>query len=97
MVGTSITYLRVLRLATPLSSRRHCTWLDQLLSFRFRETACHFGAEGGWSDDELDLLEHHGAKPVSLGPRVLRTETAAVVAITLIQHLTGDLSARGNE
>jgi 16S rRNA (uracil1498-N3)-methyltransferase len=55
------------------------------------------GPEGGWSDDELNLLEHHGAKPVSLGPRVLRTETAAVVAITLIQHLTGDLSVRGNE
>lgn len=55
------------------------------------------GPEGGWSDDELDLLEDHGAKPVSLGPRVLRTETAAVVAITLIQHLTGDLSVRGNE
>lgn len=55
------------------------------------------GPEGGWSDDELDLLGHHGARPVSLGPRVLRTETAAVVAITLIQHLTGDLSVRGNE
>lgn len=55
------------------------------------------GPEGGWSDDELDLLEHHGAKPVSLGPRVLRTETAAVAAITLIQHLTGDLSVRRNE
>ena len=55
------------------------------------------GPEGGWSDDELDQADQHGAKPVSLGPRVLRTETAAVVAITLIQHLTGDLSVRGNE
>jgi len=55
------------------------------------------GPEGGWSDAELDLADQHGAKPVSLGPRVLRTETAALVAITLIQHLTGDLSVRGNE
>jgi 16S rRNA (uracil1498-N3)-methyltransferase len=55
------------------------------------------GPEGGWSDDELALADQHGAKPVSLGPRVLRTETAAVVAITLIQHLTGDLSVEGNE
>jgi 16S rRNA (uracil1498-N3)-methyltransferase len=52
------------------------------------------GPEGGWSSDELELLERHSAKPVSLGPRILRTETAAVVAITLIQHLTGDLSGR---
>lgn len=51
------------------------------------------GPEGGWSDAELDLLTGQGAKSVSLGPRVLRTETAAVAAITLIQHLTGDLSA----
>jgi 16S rRNA (uracil1498-N3)-methyltransferase len=55
------------------------------------------GPEGGWSDEEIEMLASHGAKPVSLGPRVLRTETAAVVAITLIQHLTGDLSVRGNE
>jgi 16S rRNA (uracil1498-N3)-methyltransferase len=50
------------------------------------------GPEGGWSDDELDLLNEFGCKSVTLGPRVLRTETAAVVAITLIQHALGDLS-----
>jgi 16S rRNA (uracil1498-N3)-methyltransferase len=55
------------------------------------------GPEGGWSDDEVDLLNHRGSKAVSLGPRVLRTETAAVVAITLIQHLMGDLSVRVDE
>jgi 16S rRNA (uracil1498-N3)-methyltransferase len=55
------------------------------------------GPEGGWSNDEFELLASHGANSVSLGPRVLRTETAAVVAITLIQHLTGDLSVTGAE
>lgn len=55
------------------------------------------GPEGGWSDAEIDLAHRHDARPVSLGPRVLRTETAAVVAITLIQHVTGDLSVRGND
>lgn len=55
------------------------------------------GPEGGWSNDEIELLAARGAKSVSLGPRVLRTETAAVVAITLIQHLTGDLSVTGAE
>jgi 16S rRNA (uracil1498-N3)-methyltransferase len=55
------------------------------------------GPEGGWSDDEVDLLNQRGSKAVSLGPRVLRTETAAVVAITLIQHLMGDLSGRVDE
>jgi 16S rRNA (uracil1498-N3)-methyltransferase len=50
------------------------------------------GPEGGWSDAELTFLEGRGATAVSLGPRILRTETAAVVAITLIQHWIGDLS-----
>jgi 16S rRNA (uracil1498-N3)-methyltransferase len=50
------------------------------------------GPEGGWSDAELDLLRAHGAKAVTLGPRTLRTETAAIVAVALIQHALGDLS-----
>jgi 16S rRNA (uracil1498-N3)-methyltransferase len=50
------------------------------------------GPEGGWSDPELDLLTHSGSTSVTLGRRVLRTETAAIVALTLIQHLVGDLS-----
>jgi 16S rRNA (uracil1498-N3)-methyltransferase len=54
------------------------------------------GPEGGWNDDELSLLQELGCVAVTLGPRVLRTETAAVVAITLIQHAIGDLSVRGN-
>jgi 16S rRNA (uracil1498-N3)-methyltransferase len=55
------------------------------------------GPEGGWSDDEMETLNDCGCKAVTLGPRVLRTETAALVAITLIQHAMGDLSPRGAE
>ncbi|HWP41794.1 MAG TPA: RsmE family RNA methyltransferase, partial [Blastocatellia bacterium] len=50
------------------------------------------GPEGGWSDAELELFVARGARPVTLGPRVLRTETAAIAAITLLQHSLGDLS-----
>ncbi|MEK6407951.1 MAG: 16S rRNA (uracil(1498)-N(3))-methyltransferase [Acidobacteriota bacterium] len=55
------------------------------------------GPEGGWSDEELALLNEFGCKSVTLGPRVLRTETAAVVAIALIQNAMGGLSTRGTE
>jgi 16S rRNA (uracil1498-N3)-methyltransferase len=57
------------------------------------------GPEGGWSVDELNLLSERGAKAVTLGPRILRTETAAIVAIALIQHALGGMSvpARMNE
>lgn len=50
------------------------------------------GPEGGWSDDELALIDERGGRAVTLGPRILRTETAALVAITLLQHELGDLS-----
>jgi len=36
------------------------------------------GPEGGWSDDELAMAQHHGAEPVQFGQRVLRTETAGL-------------------
>ena len=52
------------------------------------------GPEGGWSDDELESLTECGCRAVTLGPRVLRTETAALVALALIQHVMGDLSRR---
>lgn len=47
------------------------------------------GPEGGFTDAELACLE--GWSPISLGPRILRAETAPVVALTLIRHRLSDL------
>ncbi|MBN2269298.1 MAG: 16S rRNA (uracil(1498)-N(3))-methyltransferase [Sedimentisphaerales bacterium] len=44
------------------------------------------GPEGGFTEEELRLAIDAGALPVSLGPRILRTETAAIVASALILH-----------
>ncbi len=49
------------------------------------------GPEGGFSDKEYDDAEAAGFRAVSLGPRILRTETAAVAALTVAQTLWGDL------
>jgi 16S rRNA (uracil1498-N3)-methyltransferase len=49
------------------------------------------GPEGGWADDEIDQARAAGWKIVTLGGRILRAETAAIVAATLIQHRFGDL------
>ncbi len=48
------------------------------------------GAEGGLSDKEINLAEQHGFIRLQLGQRILRTETATVSAITLLQFLWGD-------
>jgi 16S rRNA (uracil1498-N3)-methyltransferase len=46
------------------------------------------GPEGGISDEELQMLTECGAVPVRLGPGVLRTSTAAAVALGAIGVLT---------
>ena len=48
------------------------------------------GPEGGLSADEEVLAKQAGFTPVSLGPRILRTETAAVAALAAMQALWGD-------
>jgi len=48
------------------------------------------GPEGGFEADEIAALTAAGAIPVRLGPRVLRTETAAVAALAAMQTLWGD-------
>lgn len=49
------------------------------------------GPEGGFSPAELTLAIERGFIPASLGPRILRTETAAITAISIIQYELGDL------
>lgn len=48
------------------------------------------GPEGGFSNDEFNLAKSTGFIPVSLGPRILRTETAALAALSAMQTLWGD-------
>jgi 16S rRNA (uracil1498-N3)-methyltransferase len=48
------------------------------------------GPEGGFEADEVAALHAAGAIPVRLGPRVLRTETAALAALAAMQTLWGD-------
>lgn len=49
------------------------------------------GAEGGFSEKEITAAFAHHFIPLSLGPRILRSETAAVVALTVLQITYGDL------
>lgn len=49
-----------------------------------RRVAFIVGPEGGLTDDEVALCARHGATSVSLMPRILRTETAALVAVSQI-------------
>ena len=50
------------------------------------------GPEGGFSDQEYELADFAGFYPVGFGPRVLRTETAALAVVAALQTLFGDLA-----
>jgi len=49
------------------------------------------GPEGGFSPQEIEKAQLRGLRCVGLGPRILRTETAALTAVTVLQQQWGDL------
>ncbi|SHE70971.1 16S rRNA m(3)U-1498 methyltransferase [Modicisalibacter ilicicola DSM 19980] len=49
------------------------------------------GPEGGLAEGEVERAREAGFMALTLGPRILRTETAPVVALSLLQHYFGDL------
>lgn len=60
-------------------------------SQRPETAALLIGPEGGLTDADIAAAQAAKFTPLTLGPRVLRTETAPVVALTLLQHYFGDL------
>ncbi len=58
-----------------------------------QQIAVLVGPEGGISQQEADQAQAEGYQAVSLGPRILRTETAGLAIMTILQYLYGDLSS----
>lgn len=54
-------------------------------------SALFVGSEGGFSEREVGYARERGLKTITLGKRILRAETASVVATSMIQYLTGGL------
>jgi 16S rRNA (uracil1498-N3)-methyltransferase len=59
---------------------------------RARQACVLIGPEGGFSEKEAEEAASAGFQSVSLGRRILRTETAAILVIGLVQYELGDLS-----
>lgn len=54
-----------------------------------QSTAIAIGPEGGWTPEEMTLFAQHQWQPVTVGPRILRAETAAIAAIAIAStHLS---------
>lgn len=69
-----------------------CRGLKQTLAENDGQTYLLFiGPEGGFSLDEVNLCQANGAKIVTMGPRIMRTETAALAALSAVMFECGDL------
>ncbi len=62
---------------------------DRLVATPDERVLLAVGPEGGWNAFELDLLEGHGFQKVGMGPRTLRTDTACVALLALVQAAIG--------
>lgn len=70
----------------------------QTLKEVLRENFCQnillfIGPEGGFTPGEAELCRSRGVQTVTLGPRILRTETAALAALAIIMYQSGDLGS----
>ncbi|RMG91306.1 MAG: 16S rRNA (uracil(1498)-N(3))-methyltransferase, partial [Chloroflexi bacterium] len=68
----------------PWEAARGTTIRDVLINRQIQSVALFIGPEGGFDTDEVENGRRLGIIPVTLGPRILRAETAALVASTLI-------------
>lgn len=67
---------------------------ETLFSMNCRNPVYVFvGPEGGFTKEEVALAKEKGVSTVTLGPRILRTETAGMAALSIIMYQLGDLGS----
>lgn len=65
--------------------------VKDILSDKQKEISIFIGSEGGFSGDEVDLVLKNGGRKATLGKRILRAETAPLVALSVIMYETNNL------
>ena len=65
--------------------------LNEFINRETEEVSIFVGPEGGFSEKEVNLAKEHGAHIVTLGKRILRTETAPLAAASIIMYETGNM------
>lgn len=67
---------------------------DAIKGVEPKSIAVIIGPEGGFEASEIDALRKSGAKIVTLGKRILRTETAGFTCVACLQYALGDLASK---
>ena len=68
-----------------------------LAAYQEGEVCLAIGPEGGWTADEMQLFTEHAWQPVTLGPRILRAETAAIAATAILSAAFDARAPRSTE
>jgi 16S rRNA (uracil1498-N3)-methyltransferase len=75
----------------PYEDEKALTIKEGLLGLSSRKINIVIGPEGGFESEEIQKLRDIGAKIVTLGPRILRTETAGIVTSTIVLYEVGNI------
>lgn len=67
------------------------TQLREVVDSSVREIGVFVGSEGGFEIEEAEFAREHGITAATLGKRILRCETAPVVALAILMNLTGNM------
>ena len=78
--------LKTLELKRVIKDLRDSERLDNV-----KKIGIMVGPEGGFEEEEIERLKEKGAYIITLGNRILRTETAGFTATALVQYELGDL------
>ena len=65
--------------------------IKTILKDKPSEISMFIGSEGGFSSEEVNLVTENGGRKATLGKRILRAETAPLVALTLIMYETENM------
>ena len=65
--------------------------MRELVTPSTRRLSVFVGPEGGFDPEEIDAIRRQGGGVATLGPRILRCETAPLAALTLLMHLSGNM------
>lgn len=73
-------------------SSENYTLRDILVNSKTKNIKIIIGPEGGFDKDEISSLEDKGFNTISLGKRILRTETAPITMLSILQYEIGDIN-----
>lgn len=99
-IGELLTFknavLEMCKAETPILFFEHAEYpLHEIMEKRAEGTiAMMVGSEGGFSDEEAEYAKEKGALIASLGPRILRCETAPVAALAAIMYAAGEMEIK---